>query len=57
MSDMAIDLQIRPITVDEYQRMADAGIIDEDERIELRRTCSPTSVSSDTSSNVSGTTR
>jgi Uma2 family endonuclease len=35
MSDMAIDLQIRPITVDEYQRMADAGIIDVDERIEL----------------------
>jgi Uma2 family endonuclease len=35
MSDMATELQIRPITVAEYKRMSDAGIIDEDERIEL----------------------
>jgi len=35
MSDMAIELPIRPITVSEYARMADVGIIDADERIEL----------------------
>ncbi len=35
MSDMAIELPIRPITVDEYHRMAEAGIIEEDERVEL----------------------
>jgi Uma2 family endonuclease len=35
MSDMAIDLPLRPITVDEYHRMADVGILEEDERIEL----------------------
>jgi len=32
---MAIELPIRPITVTEYARMADVGIIDADERIEL----------------------
>jgi Uma2 family endonuclease len=32
---MAIDLSIRPITTDEYRRMAEAGIIGADERVEL----------------------
>jgi Uma2 family endonuclease len=35
MGDMAIELPIRRITVAEYARMADLGIIDTDERIEL----------------------
>jgi Uma2 family endonuclease len=32
---MAVELPIRPITVDEYHRMVEAGIIEEDERVEL----------------------
>ena len=35
MSDMALDYQIRPITADEYHRMAEAGILEDDELIEL----------------------
>jgi Uma2 family endonuclease len=35
MSDMAIDLPIRPITVSEYARRVDVGLIDADERVEL----------------------
>jgi len=35
MSDMAAELVPRRFTVDEYHRMADAGIIDSDERTEL----------------------
>src|SRR5215210_8684814 len=32
---MAVSLQRRPFTADEFERMAEAGIFDEDERIEL----------------------
>jgi Uma2 family endonuclease len=32
---MAVALQRRPFTADEFERMAEAGIFDEDERIEL----------------------
>src|SRR5271165_3234649 len=32
---MQVELPLRPITVDEYHRMAEAGIFDEDERVEL----------------------
>jgi Uma2 family endonuclease len=35
MSDMAMELPIRPITVLEFERMAELGIIGEDERVEL----------------------
>jgi Uma2 family endonuclease len=35
MSDMALEIPIRPITVDEYHRMVRARIIRDDERIEL----------------------
>ncbi|MBV9646076.1 MAG: Uma2 family endonuclease [Candidatus Eremiobacteraeota bacterium] len=35
MSDMALEPQVRPFTVDEYHRMAAAGILKPDERIEL----------------------
>ena len=35
MSDMAIDLQPRRFTVDEYHRMAEIGIFASDERVEL----------------------
>jgi Uma2 family endonuclease len=34
---MAMELQRRPITVDEYHRMAEAGILRDDERVELLR--------------------
>lgn len=37
MSDMATELQRRPISVDEYHRMLAAGILEEGERIELLR--------------------
>jgi Uma2 family endonuclease len=33
--EMAVELKRRLFTVDEFQRMADAGILDEDERVEL----------------------
>ena len=32
---MAVDLRRRRFTVDEYERMAETGILDEDERVEL----------------------
>jgi hypothetical protein len=32
---VAVSLQRRPFTVDEFERMAEAGIFDEDERVEL----------------------
>ena len=32
---MAVSLQRRPFTADEFERMAEAGIFDEDERLEL----------------------
>lgn len=32
---MAVELKRRLFTIDEYQRMAEAGILDEDERVEL----------------------
>lgn len=35
MSDMALDYQRRPITVDEFERMAEIGIFEPDERVEL----------------------
>jgi len=35
MSDMAIRYERRPISVDDYHRMADAGIFAPDERVEL----------------------
>ncbi|MEO6991349.1 MAG: Uma2 family endonuclease [Candidatus Baltobacteraceae bacterium] len=35
MSEMAIDYQRRPITVEEYERMAELGIIGPEERVEL----------------------
>ena len=35
MSDMAVELVPRPITVQEYHRMAEIGIIAADERVEL----------------------
>ncbi|MBC5798559.1 MAG: hypothetical protein GIX03_03650 [Candidatus Eremiobacteraeota bacterium] len=35
MSEMAIDYQRRPITVEEYDKMAEVGIIGCDERVEL----------------------
>lgn len=35
MSDMAIEYRHRPITVDEYHRMGEAGILGPDERVEL----------------------
>ncbi|MDQ2908310.1 MAG: Uma2 family endonuclease [Candidatus Eremiobacteraeota bacterium] len=35
MSEMAIDYQRRPITADEYERMAELGIIGPEERVEL----------------------
>ena len=34
-SDMAVDLRRRRFTIDEYERMAETGILDEDERVEL----------------------
>src|SRR5262245_39498507 len=33
--DMAVELRRRRFTVEEYQRMAETGILDEDERVEL----------------------
>lgn len=35
MSDMAVEYRIRPISVADYHRMGDAGIIGPDERVEL----------------------
>ncbi|MGH7727794.1 MAG: Uma2 family endonuclease, partial [Vulcanimicrobiaceae bacterium] len=35
MSDMALELPLRPITVDEYHRMVEVGIIDSEEHVEL----------------------
>jgi Uma2 family endonuclease len=35
MSEMEAQEKIRPITVDDYHRMADAGIFGEEERVEL----------------------
>ncbi len=35
MSEMAVEYQRRPITVQEYERMAEMGIIGPDERVEL----------------------
>jgi Uma2 family endonuclease len=35
VSDMALEYELRPFTVDEYHRMAAGGIIDEGERVEL----------------------
>jgi len=35
MSDMAVRYERRPISVDDYHRMADAGIFASDERVEL----------------------
>jgi Uma2 family endonuclease len=35
MSDMALEMQLREFTVTEFHRMADVGIIDGDERVEL----------------------
>jgi len=32
---MAVDLRRRRFTIDEYERMAETGILDEDERVEL----------------------
>ena len=32
---MAVELRRRRFTVDEYERMAETGILDEDERVEL----------------------
>ena len=35
MSEVALDYQIRPITVDEYHRMGEAGLFHPGERVEL----------------------
>ncbi len=32
---MAVELKRRPFTIEEFQRMGEAGILDEDERVEL----------------------
>jgi Uma2 family endonuclease len=35
MSEMALEYTLRPFTVDEYHRMAEAGVLDPEERVEL----------------------
>ena len=35
MSDMVSDYTLRPFSVDEYHRMAEAGVLDAEERVEL----------------------
>lgn len=35
MSDMAVEIEPRKLTVAEYRRMGEVGILDEDERVEL----------------------
>ncbi|HTJ28777.1 MAG TPA: Uma2 family endonuclease [Candidatus Limnocylindria bacterium] len=35
MSEMALEYKLRPFTVDEYHRMAEAGVLDPEERVEL----------------------
>jgi Uma2 family endonuclease len=35
MSDMVSDLVLRPFTVDEYHRLAEVGVLDREERVEL----------------------
>jgi Uma2 family endonuclease len=35
MSEMALEYTLRPFTVDEYHSMVEAGVLEEDERIEL----------------------
>jgi Uma2 family endonuclease len=35
MSDMAFEYKLREFTVDEYHRMAEAGVLRDDERVEL----------------------